>query len=109
MSAFDVVVLATKQETFGLVLIEAMRNGVAVIGTNAGGVPEIIDDGKTGLLIEPDDAAGLEQCLLRLIQDAQLRESLAKVGKQKADQMFSQEQHYNRLCELMQKKIEMNL
>lgn len=102
MSAFDVVVLATKQETFGLVLIEAMRNGVAVIGTNAGGVPEIIDDGKTGLLFEPEDAAGLEQCLLQLIQDTQLRESLATAGKQKADTQFSQQQHYDRLIELMQ-------
>ena len=106
MSAFDVVVLATKQETFGLVLIEAMRNGVAVIGTNAGGVPEIIDDGKTGLLFEPEDAEGLERCLIRLMQDVQLCESLARAGKQKADVQFSQELHYDRLVKLVQGLVE---
>jgi glycosyltransferase involved in cell wall biosynthesis len=52
MSCFDAVVLTTKNETFGLVLIEAMQAGVAVIGSNAGGVPEIIDHEKTGLLFE---------------------------------------------------------
>ena len=78
-----------------------MRNGVAVIGTNAGGVPEIIDHNKTGLLFEPEDAAGLEQALLRLLQDPQLRNSLAQTGKQKADQQFTQELHYDRLIKLM--------
>ena len=105
MSVFDVVVLATRQETFGLVLIEAMRNGVAVIGSNAGGVPEIIDDDVTGLLFEPDNVADLAEKLLLLCGgrqgDKRRAEELAKAGKDKADRMFSQQQHYDLLIELM--------
>ena len=66
---FDVVVLTTYAETFGLVLVEAMKCGVAVIGTNAGGVPEIIEHKKTGMLYEPGDAAGLADCLKKLLED----------------------------------------
>ncbi|MEJ2143441.1 MAG: glycosyltransferase family 4 protein [Gammaproteobacteria bacterium] len=58
MGCFDVVVLASNAETFGLVLAEAMRAGTAVIGTNAGGVPEIIDHGETGYLFAEPMRAG---------------------------------------------------
>lgn len=106
MSVFDVVVLATRQETFGLVLIEAMRNGVAVVGTNAGGVPEIIDDGVTGLLFEPDNANDLAEKLMLIYPDQEggqeRRGVIAKAGKDKADKMFAQQQHYDSLLELME-------
>jgi glycosyltransferase involved in cell wall biosynthesis len=97
MGAYDAVVLATKKETFGLVLVEAMRSGVAVIGTNAGGVPEIIDHDKTGLLVKPLDAADLADKLRQLCQKPGERQRLAENGKQKADSMFATEAHYVQL------------
>lgn len=105
MSAFDVVVLATKQETFGLVLIEAMRNGVAVIGTRAGGVPEIIDEGVTGLMFEPENSQELVNKLLLLINDKVLSDKLAQAGKEKADRMFTQEKHYHQLVDFMKQLL----
>jgi glycosyltransferase involved in cell wall biosynthesis len=102
MSAFDVVVLATKQETFGLVLIEAMRNGVAVIGTRAGGVPEIIDEGITGLMFAPENSQELTEKLSALVNDKSLCKKLAQAGKEKADRLFDQGQHYQQLVEYMQ-------
>ena len=59
MRHFDVVVSTTFHETFGLVLIEAMRQGICVIGADAGGVQEIIDPGETGLRFAPRDANDL--------------------------------------------------
>ncbi len=97
MSCFDVVVLATRCETFGLVLPEAMRSGTAVIGTNCGGVPEIIIDGETGLLFEPDDAEGLEKALDKLVSDKAYGIRLAKGGKDYADKQFTEELHYKNL------------
>ena len=97
MGAFDAAVLATKKETFGLVLIEAMRSGVAVIGTDAGGVPEIIEHGNTGLLVKPQDAGDLAEKLRRLCKDSGDRRRLAENGKQKADDMFATEAHYEQL------------
>ncbi len=97
MGCFDAVVLASDAETFGLVLIEAMRAGTAVIGTNAGGVPEIIRDGETGLLFEPGDADGLARALARLANAPALCARLAAAGRVEADERFSQERHFAEL------------
>lgn len=97
MGCFDCIVLTTYSETFGLVLVEAMRSGVAVIGTSAGGVPEIIDDGKTGLLVPSRDPAALADAIERYQLDPALRRSLAAAGKTAADARFTEEQHYARL------------
>lgn len=100
MPAFDAVLLATRMETFGLVLAEAMRCGVAVIGSDAGGVPEIIEEGVTGLLFPPDDAQALAGRIRRLIESPADRERLAAAGKKRADELFSEERHYRRLGEI---------
>ncbi len=100
MPAFDVLALTTRMETFGLVLAEAMRAGVAVIGTDAGGVPEIIEDGQSGLLFPPEDGGALASQLKRLIDDTALRARLAAAGKTRADELFSEEAHYGRLAAL---------
>jgi len=100
MACFDVVVLASKCETFGLVLPEAMRAGVTVIGSNCGGVPEIISHGKTGLLFESENVEELTNRLRELIDDPALCQKLAKAGKAEADERFSEEKHFQRLIEI---------
>lgn len=102
MSCFDVVVLATRCETFGLVLPEAMRAGTAVIGSNCGGVPEIIINGKTGLLFESGDINGLENAIYKLVSDKEYYLRLAKNGKDYADNLFSEEQHYENLNKIIE-------
>lgn len=97
MSCCDVVVLTTYCETFGLVLVEAMRAGTAVIGTDAGGVPEIIRHHETGLLYEPGNARQLAACLAELQQDSAKRKSLAEAGKAYADRVFDEKQHFTSL------------
>jgi glycosyltransferase involved in cell wall biosynthesis len=93
MPEFDVIVLATRRETFGLVLVEAMRCGVAVIGSNAGGVPEIIEHGKSGLLFEPGSAESLAYQLQALAEGPPARRRLAVAGRARANRMFAQEHH----------------
>jgi len=97
MECFDVVVLASYAETFGLVLPEAMRAGTAVIGTNSGGVPEIIQDKVTGLLFKPGNAAELASCLRKLMDNSELRKQIAHQGKVFADKNFSEETHFAKL------------
>lgn len=94
MRCMDCVVLTTFAEHFGLVLIEAMRVGVAVIGTNAGGVPEIIDDMSTGLLIPPGSPPALADAIERLVRDSAFRSRLARAGKAVADARFDEERHF---------------
>lgn len=99
MSCFNAVILATKCETFGLVLPEAMRAGVAVIGSNCGGVPEIIENEKTGLLFEPENAIDLTRQLSKIVDDSGFCAKLAKAGKDDADKRFSEEVHFKKLIE----------
>ncbi len=97
MPEFDIIVLATRRETFGLVLVEAMRCGVAVIGSRAGGVPEIIEHEQSGLLFEPESAESLADCLQRLAGDAELRRRLALAGRERAERLFSEAHHVEEL------------
>jgi len=101
MQACDCVVLATKEETFGLVLAEAMRAGVAVVGSKRGGVPEIIEHERSGLLFESMDANDLANQLSRLNDSTQLRERLATNGKERAERLFDQEAHFRALREIL--------
>jgi len=79
-AALDLFVLASKQEAFGLVLLEAMAQGVPIIATRAGGVPEVIQDGVNGLLVKSGDAAELAGAMARLMRDAELRSRLGAAG-----------------------------
>ena len=96
MRCFDVIMLTTYCETFGLVLAEAMRAGVAVIGSNAGGVPEIIEDGVSGLLFETGNSAALADAIESLMDD-EYRSRLAVAGKARADFLFSEDGHFRHL------------
>ena len=97
MQLCDCVALTSYEETFGLVLPEAMRCGVAVIGSNKGGVPEIITHEQTGLLFESANAASLCEQITRLITDIDLRKRLAIHGKEQADVRFNTERHFDSL------------
>lgn len=97
MQLCDCVILASGQETFGLVLPEAMRAGIAVIGSNSGGVPEIIDHDNTGLLFETRNADNLYQQIERLYLHPDIRNRLAQQGKDSADQRFDNASHFQKL------------
>jgi glycosyltransferase involved in cell wall biosynthesis len=97
MPCFDVIVLPTYEETFGLVLAEAMHMRVAVIGSRAGGVPEIVDQQSTGLMFEPGNHEDLAAALRRLHGDDELRMRLAEQGRASARQLYSDESHMRQL------------
>jgi glycosyltransferase involved in cell wall biosynthesis len=105
MQACDAVALTTVEETFGLVLVEAMRAGVAVVGSDRGGVPEIIDHEKTGLLFRSTDAEDLYRQLQRLWQDRDFCARLAVAGKEKADQVFDEAHHFTALQNLLEQRL----
>jgi glycogen(starch) synthase len=89
LSACDVLVAPSLYESFGLMYVEAMRAGKPVIGSNAGGIPEVVDDGRTGLLVPPGDVPELARAMLRLGADANLRQVLGRQGSQRFEERFS--------------------
>lgn len=102
MSSLDIFVLPSDCEPFGLVLIEAMARGVPVIGTNAGGVPEIITHGETGLLVPPQNPQALADAIYYLICRPLERMQMGETAKIRARQLFDRKQmvrNYEQLYE----------
>lgn len=97
MQLCDVMVLATENETFGLVLIEAMMSGVCVVASNSGGPLEIIDDGVNGLLFQTFASDDLAEKLALLEHDIVLRRTFAEAGKAKALDQFESKKQFGEL------------
>jgi glycosyltransferase involved in cell wall biosynthesis len=99
-SALDLVVLPSRYETFGRVLVEAMAAGKPVIGTNVGGIPEIIEDGVTGLLVPPQSPDKLAEAVITILQNPSLARQMGEAGRQRVRERFSVEQHVARIQEI---------
>ncbi|MBI4591557.1 MAG: glycosyltransferase family 4 protein [Candidatus Rokubacteria bacterium] len=95
-----VVVPSVIPDALSRVILEAMAAGRPVIGTRVGGTPELILDGKTGLLVERNDPDGLAQALLSLLRDEALRAELAAAGRRRLDELFGPERSLDRLLDL---------
>ncbi len=102
MQACDVILMTSKNETFGLVTIEAMKNQTAVIAANSGGVLEIIDDRETGLLFESGNANDLALKIEELYFNMQLKQTLAKNAKIKVDECFDNNKQFKKLNKLFE-------
>jgi glycosyltransferase involved in cell wall biosynthesis len=76
-------------EPFPLAVLEAMAAGLPAVASRAGGLVESIDDGKTGLLVEPDNPGALADALIKLLQDDELRESMAAAARVRAVGRYS--------------------
>jgi glycosyltransferase involved in cell wall biosynthesis len=91
LAALDVVAVVSRNEGFSLALVEAMAAGCAVIATRAGGMAEIVKDGVTGMLIEPDDEAALIDALSGLLDDKLRRAELGRVARLDVVERFDRE------------------
>lgn len=87
----DLFVLPSIEEGFGLVLVEAQLCGRPVIGTNSGGIPDIIEDNLTGLLVKPKDPLYLAKAMEKILADLCFAEKLAERGYRSAISKFSPE------------------
>jgi glycosyltransferase involved in cell wall biosynthesis len=91
LAASDLFLLTSISEGIPLTLIEAMAAGVPVVSTRVGGVPEVIEDGVTGLLAPSGDHEALAGHVLRLAGDEALRRRLAASGRERARAVFAEE------------------
>ncbi|HEY1206378.1 MAG: glycosyltransferase [Bryobacteraceae bacterium] len=96
----DVVALPSHTEGSPNVVLEALAARVAVAATRVGGVPEIVTDGETGLLIEKQDPLAMADALARLMADADLRRRLAEAGRQLVTARHSVQAHRRALVRL---------
>jgi len=97
----DVFVAPSRFESFGLIFVEAMMFGKPVVGCRAGGMPEVILDKETGLLAEPGDDKSLYDCLVSLICDEELRQSLGAAGRKRYEELFTVDRMAKSVAELL--------
>jgi glycosyltransferase involved in cell wall biosynthesis len=76
-------------EGFGRVAVEAMAAGVPVVSSNAGGLKEIVEDGTSGILVEPGDAAATAEAVVRILKDTQFADRLRLGGRKRFEEMYS--------------------
>jgi glycosyltransferase involved in cell wall biosynthesis len=79
-AALDVAVLPSYREAQGLTILEAMALSRPVVASDVGGIPEMIEDGKTGLLVPPHDAEALADAIIRLLRNHPLADTLGRAG-----------------------------
>lgn len=87
----DVSLTASDSESFCLAILEAMFHGCPAVSTRVGGIPEVVEDGATGLLVEPGDAAALSAALEALASDAPRRRAMGAAARERARALFSAE------------------
>lgn len=88
LPAADLMLMPSEMESFGLAALEAMACEVPTVGTDVGGVPELIDDGVTGLLFPVGDVDAMAQAAVALLGDRERLRTMAKTGRQKAQQTY---------------------
>lgn len=100
MPAFDVVVLPSREEAQSIALLEAMACGKPVVAARVGGVPEVVDDGVTGLLYPAGDVAALAAALIEVLKDASKRASMGAAGRWRVGERFSREEMLRKTMEV---------
>jgi glycosyltransferase involved in cell wall biosynthesis len=96
---------SSRWEGFGIVLLEAMLAGLPVVATRVSAVPEIVADGETGLLVEPDDDAVFGQALAKLVADPARARALGQAGLARARSEFSVGRMAERTIELYREAV----
>ena len=84
LASLDLFVFPSRDEAYGVALVEAMAAGLPVLGASSGGVLEIIREGRDGLLFRPQDPQALAGALERLLKSAALRERLGRAARKRA-------------------------
>jgi glycosyltransferase involved in cell wall biosynthesis len=99
MAVMDILAFPSHKEAFGNVLIEAMAMSLPVVAADAGGVPDTVVNGSTGILVPPKDADALADGLQKLIDNPDLRKKMGAQGRERVEQNYDFSKFIERLLE----------
>jgi glycosyltransferase involved in cell wall biosynthesis len=105
LAAADVFAMPSRTDSFGIVYLEAWLYGLPVIGARAGGVPDVIDDGRDGLLVGFDDVPELAAALGRFLADRDLARRLGAAGREKTLRAYTWDAIYRRARSVYQELL----
>jgi glycosyltransferase involved in cell wall biosynthesis len=106
-AAADVFAMPSRTDSFGIVYLEAWCYGVPVVGARAGGVPDVIDHGRDGLLVPFGDSEGLAEALERLLADREEARRLGEAGRRKVLRELTWERKYAQVREVYAELVRM--
>jgi len=101
----DIFVFPTENETFGLVILEAMSHHMPIISTDEGGIPDIVKDGLNGLIAEKRDPESLAKCISQLLEDPELRRQMGENGFKILQEKFTKEQFERTMLSVFNKVL----
>lgn len=93
----DIFLFPSRSEGFGYAIAEAMSAALPVVAYDAGSIPELIDNGRTGFLVPPNDLDIMAKKTMLLAGDPRLRKMMGRTGKERAHQMFDQQKQLSKL------------
>jgi glycosyltransferase involved in cell wall biosynthesis len=108
MKSFDVFVMSSVTEGLGSAILEAMACERPIVATRAGGIPEVVTDEDTGLLVPPQDDEALAEALIRLLQDRVLRERLGSAGRARVCRDFSVDALVRGTAEVYERRLRLH-
>ncbi len=105
LSDLDVFAMPSRREEWGVAAAEASASGLPVVATDVGGIPEIVVDGETGLLVPPEDPASLAKALERLIGDPGLRSRLGAAGRLRIEELYRWDRCVDRMEQVYRRAV----
>jgi glycosyltransferase involved in cell wall biosynthesis len=108
IAAMDVAVVPSLREAFGLVNVEVMACGRPLVATRVGGIPEVVEDGTTGILVPPGDSGALAEAVLSLMADPGRRRAMGEAGRRRAAQFFDIRAHVRKMEDLYTEMVARN-
>ena len=110
LSIMDIFVLPSALEGFSNVILEAMATGLPVVATNVGGIPELVVNKQTGILVPPDEPEELAKAIVDLLRDKNTSREMGKRGRERIEKYFGLEKmlgEYDALYQdLIREKVE---
>jgi glycosyltransferase involved in cell wall biosynthesis len=100
MAGIDILVCPSLKEAFSMGIIEAMAHAKPVIASNVGGIPEVVEDGVTGILVPATDESSLAEAIIKLAHDRDLRERMGACGKERVSELFTLEDNVKKIQDL---------
>jgi L-malate glycosyltransferase len=98
--AFDIFVMSSVTEGLGTSLLDAMACGKPIVATTAGGMPEVVKDGTTGILVPPRDHEAMAEAIIRLLNDGEARRAMGEAGQARARVYFRAERMVQDTCDV---------
>jgi len=105
LSVFDVFVMPSRQEGLGLSIMEAMAMELPVVASNVGGIPNLIKDGKTGILVTPENAVELAAGIVKILENPVLSKEIGTEGRRFIKENCSSQSMVNQTLKVYEKVI----